>query len=170
MGLRIEWVLLVAIIAIVGGSLTTKLNSSTDKHKTFTKELEFTYTTFTEVDTTKLQGRAYGTYGTRDDGVLTINNLVYQTETIESLVAKKGTYMGNIVYLEGDVVMDDTNGYTYETQQAEYDQETEILNITAPFVASSDENIIKGDTFTYNTRKKEAYGTVIDAAVYTVEK
>jgi len=170
MGLRIEWVLLVVIVVIVGGSFTIKLNDNADKYKAFTKELEFTYTTFTEVDTKKLQGRAYGTYGTRDDGVLTINELVYQTETIESLVAKRGTYMGNVIYLEGDVVMDDKNGYTYETQQAEYNQETEILNITAPFVASREENIIKGDTFTYNTRTKEAYGTVIDAAVYTIEK
>ena len=170
MGLRIEWVLLLAIVVIVGGSFMMKLNDNTGKHKVFTKELDFTYTTFTEVDTKKLQGRAYGTFGTRDDGVLTINDLVYQTETIESLVAKKGTYMGSIIYLEGDVVMDDTNGYTYETQQAEYNQDTEVLNITAPFVASRNDNIIKGDTFTYNTRKKEAYGTIIDAVVYTVEK
>lgn len=170
MGLRIEGVLSLAIVIIIGGSFMIKLNDNADKHKLFTKELDFTYTTFTEVDTEKLQGRAYGTFGTRDDGVLTINDLVYQTETIESLVAKKGTYMGNIIYLEGDVVMDDSNGYTYETQQAEYDQDTEVLNITAPFVASRDKNIIKGDTFTYDTRKKEAYGTIIDAVVYTVEK
>ena len=170
MGLKIEWVLLVAIVVIVGGSFTIKLNDNANKHKSFTKELEFTYTTFTEVDTKKLQARAYGTSGMRDDGVLTINELVYQTETIESLVAKRGTYMGSVVYLEGDVVMDDTDGYTYETQQAEYNQETEILNITAPFVARREGNSIKGDTLTYDTRKKEVYGTIIDAIVYTVEK
>jgi hypothetical protein len=170
MGLRIELLLFIAIVSIVGGSLTMKLNDNVNNHKVDTKELEFTYTTFTEVDTKKLQGRAYGTYGARDEGILTIDNLVYQSETIESLVADKGTYMGNTIYLEGDVLMDDSNGYTYETQQAEYNQDTEILNITAPFVATRDENVIKGDTFTYHTSKKEAYGTVIDAAVYTIEK
>jgi len=170
MGLKIELVLFIAIVVIVGGSLTLKLNDNADKVNPFTKELEFTNTTFTEVDTVKLQSHAYGTYGIRDDGVLTINNLDYKTETIKYLVAKKGTYMGNTIYLEGDVVMDDANGYTYETQQAEYDQGTEILNITAPFVAKDETNIIKGDTFTYNTRKEEAYGTVIDAVLYTIEK
>lgn len=170
MGVRIELVLFVAIVIIVGGSFTMKLNDNADKLKPFTKELEFTNTTFTEVDTVKLQGHAYGTYGVRDDGVLTITNLRYKTDAIKSLIANKGTYMGNTIYLEGDVVMDDTNGYIYETQQAEYNQETEILNITAPFVATRDDNIMKGDTFTYNTRKEEAYGTTIDAVVYTIEK
>ena len=170
MGLRVELILFTAIVFIVGGSFTMKLNSNADKMKPFTKELEFVDTTFIEVDTVKLQARAFGTYGVRDDGVLTISNLIYKTETIKSLLANKGTYMGSIIYLEGDVVMDDVNGYVYETQQAEYDQSSEILNITAPFVATSSENVIKGDTFTYNTRKEEVYGTVIDAVVYTVEK
>jgi uncharacterized protein YxeA len=170
MGIRIEIVLFIAIVVIITGSLTIKLNNDANKQKPFTKELEFTYTTFTEVNTEKLLGRAYSTYGMRDDGVLTMNHLTYQADNIESLVANKGTYMGDIIYLEGDVVMDDTNGYVYETQQAEYNQETEILNITAPFVATRDKDIIKGDTFTYNTRSKEAYGTKIDAVIYTIEK
>jgi len=170
MGLKIEWVLSIAIVIIVVASLTLKLNDAASKVKPITKELEFTYTTFTEVDTKKLQGRAYGTYGVRDNDVLTINDLVYQTETIESLVADKATYMGENIYLEGDVVLDQTDGYTYETEQAEYNQKSEILNITAPFVATRDENIIRGDTLRYDTRKEEVYGTMIDAIVYTIEK
>ncbi len=144
MGLKIELVLFFAIVIIVGGSLTIKLNDNANTMKPFTRELEFSNTTFTEVDTVKLEGSAYGTNGIRDDGVLTINNLVYKTEKIKSLVANKGTYMGSIIYLEGDVVMYDANGHRYETQQAEYDQKTEILNLTAPFVATKGENIIKG--------------------------
>lgn len=170
MGIKIEFLLSFAIIVIVIVSLTLKLNDAESKVKPMTKELEFTYTTFTEVDTKKLQGRAYGTYGVRDNGILTIDNLVYQTETIESLVAKKATYMGDTIYLEGDVVLDQTDGYTYATEQAEYNQKSEILNITAPFVATREENIIRGDTLQYDKRKEEAYGTMIDATVYTIEK
>lgn len=170
MGVRIELVLFIAIVIIIGGSLTMKLNDRIKEQDTLIKELEFTDTTFTEVDTQKLQSRAYGTYGVREDGILTIENVHYQTETIKSLVSKKATYRDETIYLEGDVVLDDTNGYTYRTQQAEYNQKTEILHITAPFVAMKDKNIIKGDTLTYYTTKKEAYGTVIDAVIYTVEK
>ena len=170
MGVKIELALLLSLAIIIGGSLTIKLNDKADSKTEFTKELEFTNTTFTEVDTQKLQSRAYGTYGIRDDGILTINNVHYQTDTIKSLTANKGTYMQESIYLEGDVKLVDNEGYTYRTQQAEYNQKSEILNLTAPFVAFRDKNIIKGDTLTYNTRKKEAYGTMIDAVVYTVDK
>jgi len=170
MGVRIELVLFAAIVIIIGGSLGMKLNDRVNGYQGLIKELEFTDTTFTEVDTEKLQSRAFGTYGVKEEGVLTINNLRYETETIKSLVAKKGTHRGESIYLEGDVVLEDSGGYTYRTQQAEYNQKTEILNITAPFVASKEKNIIKGDTFTYDTKKEEAYGTVIDAVIYTVDK
>lgn len=155
---------------IVVGALTFKLNDNKGKHKPMTKEMEFTYTTFTEVDTKKLQGRAYGTNGVRDNGILTINHLVYETEDIESLVADKGTYMGNNIYLEGNVVLEQKSGYTYETEQAEYNQKSEIINITAPFVARRDNNIMHGDTLRYDTQKKEAYATIVDATVYTIDK
>jgi len=170
MGVKIELVLFVTVVFIIGGSLTIRLNDSTKGQEKLLKELEFTNTTFTEVDTKKLQSRAYGTYGVREDSILTINNVRYQTENIKSLVAKQATYRDENIYLEGNVVLHDAHGYTYHTQQAEYNQKTEILNITAPFVALKNESTIKGDTLTYNTRNKEAYGTIIDAVIYTIEK
>ena len=170
MELRLETVCILAIVVIVTGAMTLEIDNTAVKNVTFTKELEFTNTTFTEVDTQKLQGRAYGTYGIRDDGVLSLDNLVYFTETIKYLIADKGEYVGDLLHLEGTVVLDETQCYNYKTQQASYDQKAEVLNITAPFVATRDKNIIKGDTLVYNTRKKEAYGTAIDAVLYTAEK
>jgi len=170
MGIRIEFILLLLIGIVVVGSLNIELNTNMKKEKLFTKELDFSYTTFREVDTKRLQAIAYGTHGLRDSGILTIHNLVYSTEAIESLVAQKGTYIGDIIYLEGEVFFTDKEGYNCETEQAEYDQSTEILNITAPYLATRADNIILGDTLTYNTRIKEAYGTVIDAVFYTVDK
>ncbi|WP_309496911.1 hypothetical protein [Sulfurovum sp.] len=170
MELRLETVVIVSIVLIVTGAMTLEVGTSVKKNAIFTKELEFTNTTFTEVDTQKLQGRAYGTYGVRDNAVLSLDNLVYFTETIKYLIADKGKYVGDILNLEGNIVMEEHQGYNYKTQQASYDQKTEILNVTAPFVATRDKNIIKGDTLVYHTRKKEAYGTSIDAVVYTAEK
>jgi len=170
MGLKTELLLFFAIVLIVFGSFNIKLGEAQKDKKPFTKELEFTSTTFTEVDTKKLQAKAYGTYGVRDDGVLVIDNLVYQTDTIKSLVANQGTYKGAIIYLEGDVLMDDNNGYHYETQQAEYNQESEILDITAPFVATNVEKIFKGDTLQYNTRTEEVFSTIVDVILYTQDK
>jgi len=170
MGLRIELFLYAVIIAIVYTSLTFKLNDTTDKVRSETKELEFTKTTFTTVDTKNLKGRAYGTYGVRDNNILTIYDLVYQTDNIKSLRAKKGTYIDKIVYFKGDVVADNFDGYRIKTQEANYNQISEILNITSPFVSTQEANIVKGSTLIYNTRSKEASGSVIDAVFYTSEK
>jgi len=170
MGIRIEFILLLLIAIVSVGAFNVKLNTKVKKEEIFTKELDFTYTTFREVDTKHLQAIAYGTHGVRDAGILTILNLVYSTEVIESLVAQKGKYIGNIIYLEGNVAFTDNKGYNCESEQAEYDQSTAILNITAPYVATRGENIILGDTLTYNTILKEAYGTVIDAELYTIDK
>lgn len=170
MGLRLETVVVTAIIVITAGALTLEVDNRAKKSEVFTKELEFTNTTFTEVDTHKLQGRAYGTNGVRDNGVLDIDNLVYFTETIKYLVADKGKYIGDVIHLNGDVDLEEKEGYNYKTQQASYNQKTEVLNVTAPYVATRDKNIFKGDTLIYNTRSKDAYSTNVDAVVYTVEK
>lgn len=170
MGIRLEWVLAVTIVGIVSGVLMLKLSSTSDKNKTFTKELEFTDTTLIEVNTQKMQRRSYSTYGVRDNGILTLDNLVYHTDTIESLLANKGRFEGDMLYLDGDVVLQEKDGYTYETQHAIYDQKAEILNIIAPFTAHRDKNIMRGNTLRYDTRKKEAFGTTIDSVVYTSEK
>ncbi|MDQ7086304.1 MAG: hypothetical protein Q9M36_16005 [Sulfurovum sp.] len=170
MGVRIEIVLLFSIVGIVVGAFNVKLNTEVKSYVKFSKELEFTHTTFREVDVKHLQAIAYGTHGVRDNSILTIADFVYSTEVIESLVAKKATYIGDTIYLEGDVVFDNNTGYSCKTEQAEYDESTEILNITAPYVATRGRNIVLGDTMMYNTRKEEAYGTVIDAVFYTQKK
>ena len=107
---------------------------------------------------------------TKIKGIFTLKNLEYSTDTIESLVAKQGRFKGEILYLDGSVVLKEKEGYTYETEHANYNQETDILNITAPFVGIRDKNIIKGNTLRYDTRKKETFGTKIDSVLYTTEK
>ena len=170
MGIRLEIILSLAIMGIVLGSLTVKLNNTAKGNEIFTKELEFTNTTFTEVDTIKMHSTAYSTYGIRDNAILTLDNFVYSTETISSLVADKARYKGDIIYLDGDVMMTERDGHTYGTQHANYNQKTEIINITAQFVGLRGKNIYKGATLWYNTRSKEAFATMINAVVYTAEK
>ncbi len=158
------------IVLLISGSLFVELGNAPTQSKAFTKDLEFTHTTFIEVDTQKMQGWAFGTYGVRDKGVLTLDNIVFHTDNIDSLIAKKGKYIKEVLYLDGDVVMQEKNGYTYNTQHANYNQKTEILNITSPFSAVRDENVMKGKTLRYDTAKKEAFGTKVDAVLYTTEK
>lgn len=170
MGLKLEFVLIVAIVGILAGSLLLRLSRTETKTEVFNKEMEFTNTTLIEVNTHKVLSNSYGTYGVRNQGVLTLKNLEYSTDTIESLVAKRGRFKGDILYLDGSVVLSEKDGYTYKTEHANYNQKTDILNITASFVGIRDKNIIKGNTLRYDTRKKEAFGTKIDSVLYTTEK
>ena len=170
MGIKLEFVLTFAIVGIIAGALLLRLTNTNKKYEVFTKELEFKNTTLIEVDTDKVLSRSYGTYGVRDKGVFSLENLEYSTETIEKLVAKKGKFKGDILYLDGSVVLEEKGGYIYKTEHAKYNQKTEILNITAPFTGQRDKNLIKGNRLRYDTRKKEAYGTKIDSVLYTTEK
>ena len=158
------------IVLLITASLFVDLSNTLKQPKAFTKDLEFTSTTFIEVDTQKMQGWAFGTFGVRDKGVLTLDNIVFHTDNIDSLIAKKGKYIKEVLYLDGNVEMQEKDGYTYKTQHANYNQKKEILNITAPFTAVRDQNVIKGKTLRYDTVKKEAFGTKVDAIVYTTEK
>ena len=169
MGLKLEGVLAIFIIAIVLGVLSLDLENINTKDSVLKKDMEFTHTTFVEVDTQKRLSTLFGTYGIRYQYRLDIDNLIYHTDNIESLVSKKGNYTSPILHLDGDVVMKEKDGYIYTTQHAIYNQKTQILNITSPFKAIRDKNIFIGETLIYHTLTKYAYATTVDAIVYTAK-
>lgn len=170
MGLKLETLIAVAIVAILSVTFMVKFTHKPSDGKLFTKELEFTNTTFTEVDTDTMQGRAFSTHGVRDQGDLTLYNLMYHTNNIELLRAKKGTYKGDKIYLDGNITVNQKEGFDYSAEHAIYDTNTQILDITSAFTGIMDRNTIHGYTLRYDMQKKEAFGKRIDAVVYTTEK
>jgi len=169
MGLKLEIILIIAMIAIVSVSVTVEIKNKKTVKKEPTIELEFTHTTFTEVDVNKTQGTAFGTYGIRDAGVLTVDNLRYSTDSIKELRAKKGTYKGDKLYLDHNITVNQKVGFDYSAEHAIYDKKTEILYITSPFTAIMNDNIIHGSALRYHTKSKQAFATDVDAVVYTKE-
>lgn len=170
MALRIEHLLFATSMLIGLAAFTLVLKEDKKSKQNFTKELVFTNTTFTEVDTLTQKSTAYSTYGVRDNMVLYVDNIKYHTKDIHSLVAKKGKLEGDMLYLDGDVVLHGSNGYVYKTQAANYNEQTEVLNITAPYVATQNANVIEGDTLRYHLPSQETNGTSVDAVLYTIEK
>ena len=170
MAVKLEHILIVSIIGIIIGAFMIKVRNAPPPLKGFTKELEFTDTTLIEVDTDTMKSRAYLTYGVRDRGILTMEDLVYLNENIESLSANNGVYFEDKLYLDGDVVLHEKGGYRYDTQHAIYNQKTEILHITAPFTGVKDQNFIQGESLEYDTRKKKASGTTVGTVFYTPDK
>jgi len=170
MGIKLEMVLVVMIVLIISTATRVTLTNTEASTNGSHKEMEFKDTTFIEVDMDKMLAKAYSSHGIRENSILTLEDLKYQTHNIESLVADKAIYDSDILTLEGNVSMHEKEGFDYATTHARYNQKTEILEVNAPFVAKMDQNIISGSSMRYDAVKKEAQGTAIDAVVYTVEK
>ncbi|CAA6825075.1 MAG: Unknown protein [uncultured Sulfurovum sp.] len=168
--MRLEVILIVFIAITIGATTMIKLEDTTISNSPLHKEVEFYDTTFVEVNETKLLAKLYSNYGVQKAGVLTLDNVAYTTENIQLLLADKGTYKGDILYLDGNVSLKDFDGYVYRTEHANYDQTSEILNITSSFIAHMDQNIFKGNSLEYHTSKKEANASRVEAVFYTTDK
>ena len=170
MGIKLEHALIFVIVLTIAVTTTVKLTNKVNNSLVTKKELEFTDTTFIEVDTEKMLARSYSTYGLRESGVLHLKHLTYHTTSIDLLLANHGIYKNNILFLDGNVSLQEKEGFYYTTEHANYNQKTEILHITSPFTAHMNKNIIKGKTLDYDAKKKEANATGIDAVIYTTKK
>ena len=170
MGIKLEYVLTIAVVGIISGSLMLKLRNTPVKTNVFTKEVEFTNTTLIEVDTNNIKSRVYATYGVKDKSVLTLDNVVYLSDKIESLSANKARLKGDFLHLDGDVVLQEKDGYKYKTENAIYNKKTQILHITSHFTGVKGQNIIEGESMEYNVRKKKAKGTTVGTVFYTPDK
>ncbi len=169
MGLKFELLLVVLIVLTSAVTMTTKLHEHNSKTASDSKELEFTDTTFTEVTPQKRVGVSFAAHGVRAGGILKVEHLRYYNDTIKELLADRGTYRENLIYLDGNVSLRQTAGFDYYTQHAYYDKKYEVLYVPSPFTAYRGEDVMHGATLRYNTKSKEAYATMIDAVLHTAE-
>ncbi len=169
MGLKFELLLAALIVITSAVTMTMKLSEHNLKVPSGNKELEFTDTTFTEVTTQKRIGVSFATHGVRSSGVLRAENVRYYNDTIRELIADHGTYKGMLIYLDGNVQLHQNEGFDYYTEHAHYNKRSEILYVTSPFRAHRGEDVMHGATLRYNSRTKEAYATVVDAVLHTVD-
>lgn len=169
MGIKLNIVLFLGIVLILFIVFRIDLKDSTKKNILFTKELSFTDTTFTEVDTRKVQSSAFSEKGLRDQGVLLLKRLKYETKTLDTLAANYGTYDKDTMYVEGNVSFYEKEGFRYDTQYAVYDKKREVLKIPDSFSAIMNKNIIHGQRLRYNIKTKEVIAHKVNAVFYTSE-
>ncbi len=170
MGLKLELLLAVLIVLTSVVTMSVKLREPKTVEKSVQKEIEFTNTMFSEVTTKGVESIAFATYGVRINAEMFADNLVYHSKTIELLRARKGRYTSERIYLDGNVSLEQKEGFNYRTQHAYYDKPTAILYATSPFVATKGKSVIRGKRMAYRTRSKEIFATKVNAVVYTAEK
>lgn len=169
-GFKLEFIIVIAIISIF--ALVSMVNLAHKKYnkEPFTKELEFTDTVLTEVDMHIMHGRAFGTYGVRNSGVLTLHQLQYYTKEMESIYANRGVFKDNKLYLNGNIILHNKEGFTYRAEDAVYNKNTKILDVTSNFIGKMHQNVVKGNTLRYDMKNDVVLGKQIEAVVYTVKK
>jgi len=156
MGIRLESLLLVSIVAIVAFSLTLKLGGDIPSYTPSGKLLEFNATTFIEVDQSRLLSRTFSRYGVKHAELFTLEHIRYHTDTIEQLSAR-------------NVTLHQKQGFDYHTEHAVYEKKQAILTLTSSFVAQMNENLIRGARLRYDTRSKAVLAHEVNATLYPID-
>ena len=170
MGIRLEHIISIIVVLILVSFFFINIEQKSQQKSETTKEMTFTDTRLIEVDTQKLLGLAHSRYGVYENKALTLNDIVYHTDKINLLRAQKGIYSGEYLHLEGNVTLDQKEGFDYTAQSATYNQKSQVLTIESPFEAHLNENTISGTNLIYNMKDKTITGQKIKAVVYTLEK
>jgi len=170
MVIRLEAIIILLIILISTGAFMLKLKPKSLSINNISKDLEFKKTMFIEVDTEDKLDQMYAKHGIRYQETWTFDNLDYHSKDIKILKGLKGIYTEGILYLHGDVYMENTEGYRCNTQEAYYNQVMEKLYVIAPFVAKQGKNDFKGKELEYDVKNKEVFSKEVNAVFYTVKK
>ena len=170
MGLKLEFILILLVFSILAISSTIKLENHKIVNEVCTKEMEFTDTIFTEVNTNKIIGVAYGTHGIRDNGILTVKDFKYHNDSIKLLSSDEAIYRGNNIYLNFNIDFNKEDGSNSYSEHAVYNTVSKILDITSPFKSIDGKNIAYGDTMRYFTDRKEMFASRVKLMFYTKKK
>jgi LPS export ABC transporter protein LptC len=76
-----------------------------------------------------------------------------------SIKAKKAIYQNNNITFENDVFYENNQSLTIKTQNLEYNTKKEVASSSKPFILTSKESIMSGDSFIYDMKNKNLKGT-----------
>jgi len=167
MGLRIEWIALVTIAAMLVFSYLITADQKKREEYRFSKEMEVFHSTTIEVNSTGVESRLVSDYAVKEGKELRLKKVIYSEANIEELRADRGRYLDEKLYLDGHVYLLQKNGYIYQGEHAIYDKKKRVLDVTGRFSAYINRNIIHGSHLHYDLDEKSATAENIDAILYT---
>jgi len=170
MGIRLEYIITALIALVVMSFILIKVEPLSKEKSENTRELVFEDTRLIEVDTQRILGLAHSRYGEYAEKELKLYEIVYHTDRINLLRAEQGVYRGDYLELEGNVTLNQKEGFDYRAQRASYNKKSQVLTIDSPFEAHLNENIITGTDLVYDVKTKSATAKRVNAVLYTLEK
>lgn len=116
--------------------------------------LELNNFKMTELNNKGLLSISEGFKGFKYDDKYTVSNLNYTDNTkkfLSNIRANNGTYIGNIIKLDGDVVYSREDGFSFQTQNANYNEKTKVARATTDYVSHMNGNEARGSSIQYDT-------------------
>lgn len=170
MDIRLEHIISTIIGLILISFFLIKIDQKSLQKSENGKQLTFSDTRLIEVDTQKILGLSHSRFGEVENKTLTLSDIVYHTDRVNLLRAKKAIYEGDFLQLEGNVTLNQKEGFDYMAERATYNKKSQILTIESPFEAHLNENTISGTNLVYDMKAKTVTAQHIKAVVYTLEK
>ncbi|MDD5405879.1 MAG: LPS export ABC transporter periplasmic protein LptC [Sulfurovaceae bacterium] len=127
--------------------------------------MEFNNMVLTEVNNTAVVSQAFAKSGKKENGILTLEKIVYKKRGENEIVANKGIYLKDkdSVILQGDVKIHQKGGFVYSTQEALYNPKNKTFISSSPFVANMGENKLSGEKLNYDLKNKDTKSQKIHA-------
>ncbi|MFA7027450.1 MAG: hypothetical protein WC163_05655 [Sulfurovum sp.] len=170
MGVRLEYIITALIALVVTSFFLIKVEPVSREKSGNTRELAFGDTRLIEVDTQRILGLAHSRYGEYAEKELKLYEIVYHTDRINFLRAEQAVYRGDYLKLEGNVTLNQKEGFDYMAQRASYNKKSQVLTIDSSFEAHLNKNIITGTDLVYDMKEKSATAQRVKAVLYTLEK
>ena len=166
MAIRVEWIAIAMIIIMLSVSFLFEAKHRQAKNSTFKKEFEVYNSVTIEVDQSGIKNKLFSEYGMKESGILTLTTMTYIGNSVEKLQSDKGRFIDNKIYLDYNVTALQNNGYYYTSDHAIYNQLTQVLYLTSPFVGYVNNSIIKGTNLEYAREEKVVKAKRVNATFY----
>ncbi len=166
MAIRVEWIAIAMIVIMLSVSFLFEAKHRQAKNSTFKKEFEVYNSVTIEVDQGGIKNKLFSEYGMKESGILTLTTMTYIGNSVEKLQSNQGRFIDNKIYLDNNVTALQNNGYFYKGDHAIYDQITQVLHISSPFVGYVNNSIIKGTNLEYNRQEEVVKANRVNATFY----
>ncbi len=166
MDIRVEWIAIAMIFIMLSVSFLFEVKHREAQNSTFNKEFEVYKSVTIEVDQDGIQSKLHSKYSMKESGVLTLTDMSYRGISVEKLEAYQGRFFDHKIYLDYNVTALQSNGYYYEGEHAIYNQLTQFLYITSPFIAYINNSVTEGSDLEYDRKGQVAKAKKVHATFY----
>ncbi len=125
-----------------------------------------------EVDTKGLKTILLGNSSKRYSDRYTVEGIDYTDNSkkfIANMQADNGVYTEESVQLSGNIRYAREDGLTFKCQEANYDKKSSVVSTATPFIAYLGDNVVKGSSLQYNSKKNKIESKNIEA-IYQLQE